>query len=500
MFTKFKEKFLVPLLGFIVIMTLVIILCIYFASNLIVQSRQNFDVKANDIEEKVDSNFSEYVNFLKDVQGLFASSSNVERSEFSTFIKNVDFVSRYPGITTVAFSKKVTREDKQSFLDELNNDTTINPNGGAKYSIANDTDKDVYYLLKFAEPFTDTTAFGFDSTSTEARKINILRAVDTNETVMTEKLPLSGANAGQFGFSIYLPVYKEGSINDTVEQRQANNVGVILGSFRVNNVFSKIFNDPNLFQGLSLKIYTDGTEDDSLKLFDSNVDMTSTNLLDTTLDLTIASRQWNFKFTAANGYGLSTTERAVPVGTFIIGFFLALLGSIYLYRSRISQNNALILADQIKIKLAESEAQLKNVLEGIDLIVFAIDPKGTFTLSVGKGLTDLGLKQNELVGLSIFDNFKDNPEYTETIKKALSGEQIMGTAKVGEIIYETRFTPILDKNEKLVSVVGVSQNVTDRDESERKIKAKTDELERLNKIMINRELKMVELKKQLNKE
>lgn len=494
----FRERLLIPLSGFLVTLVLVTLLSVYFATNLLTQSEQKFDRQTSELTTTLSTNFSNYVNFLKDVQGLFASSSDVNRTEFSTFIKNVDFVSRYPGITLIAFSEKTSNADKQALFDELNADRNINPNGGIKF-IPPTEEKDTYYFLNYAEPFTDTTAFGFDSSSNESRRINIQKAIEINDAVMTEKLPLTGVNAGQFSFSVYLPIYREGTVNNTKEERIANNTGVILGSFRLNNVFSKIYSDTSQFHDLSLEIYTDGIEDDTTKLFDSNIEITSANTLDVTLKETIANREWNLKFQAPNTYGLSETERSVPVLTFIAGFIFSILVAIFLFYLRKSQAQALELASSFKVKLDESEARMNSILESVDIIAYAINTQGIFTLSSGKGLEDLGLKQHDLEGKSVFEVYKENPTVVDQIKRALKGETIKETVPVGNVTLESRITPIFDKDNKVLSIVGISHNITDSEAANEKLKTKTDELEKLNKIMINRELKMRELKDQITK-
>ncbi|MEO6729461.1 MAG: CHASE domain-containing protein [Candidatus Dojkabacteria bacterium] len=495
MLSKFIQQYLVPVISFIVVLGLVLILTSYFNANLTESSNQRLNKKVSDISQSVNSNFSIYVNFIKDVQGLFASSDNVSREEFSTFMTNIDFTDRYPGINTIGFTKKVTRDEKQNFVDDLNNDPLL-AKFEKHYSIFPETDKDTYFVSDYAFPYDEMTLFGFDITTSPERFITATQAINTGKSVMTEKISLIGKYEGEYGFNIYVPIYKKGSTS-TIEERSNNVMGVVIANFRLNNAFKEIFRDETIFSDLSLKIFTNGKKTDDYKLYDSNTRLDSDNILSINQDQTIAGRQWNLEYSAKEGYGLNDTERIVPVVTLTTGLILGLIASFYLYKVRKSQNNALEQTSQIKVQLTESEAKLNNVLEAIDLIVFAIDNKGIFTLSVGKGLSELGLKQNEQRGLSIFDIYKENPEYTEVIKKALKGEQLTGRVKQGAIIYETRFTPIFDKNEKIVSVVGVSQNITAREETYTKLKIKTDESERLNKIMIDRELKMKELKKQI---
>ncbi len=49
------------------------------------------------------------------------------------------------------------------------------------------------------------------------------------------------------------------------------------------------------------------------------------------------------------------------------------------------------------------------------------------------------------------------------------------------------------------NILGTTQNITQSKLAEQAVQKRTEELERLNQLMINRELKMAELKSQLNK-
>lgn len=507
----FRSRYLFPLVGFLVVFILVILLTGFFAGNLINQSNQKFDNKVESISDVVNDNFNNYVSFLIDIQGFFAGSDNVERSEFTEFMNNINFQERYPGITAIGFSRKVLNEDKQAFMDTLNNDPMINPDGTNIRKVNPDSDIPVHFLLDYLEPYTPQTNFGFDSASSSDRLPNIMKAIDTYSAIMTDRVALTGANQGQFGFSIYIPIYQKGSATDTVENREKNSIGVLIAAFRLNNVFSKIFQNED-FKDISLKIFTNGTQDENLKLFDSNVQVNDDNpsFLSNAIirliqpgpftnsrSLTIASREWNLNYKANVGYGLSETERFVPRATLVVGIILSILAGVFIYYLRSSEYRALALAEEVKIKLKQSEARVNDILESVDIIAYAIDAKGIFTLSLGKGLADLGLKPHELEGKSVFEVYKDNPVVVDQIKRALGGEIIQENVTVGETTLESRITPILNENNKVVSIAGISHNITRREEAEAKIKEKNNELERLNKVMINRELKMKELKDRL---
>jgi hypothetical protein len=60
------------------------------------------------------------------------------------------------------------------------------------------------------------------------------------------------------------------------------------------------------------------------------------------------------------------------------------------------------------------------------------------------------------------------------------------------------FTCVKDPEDNLIGVQIISQDITQRKETEIKLKNKMIELERFNEITVGRELKMVELKEEIN--
>ena len=58
-------------------------------------------------------------------------------------------------------------------------------------------------------------------------------------------------------------------------------------------------------------------------------------------------------------------------------------------------------------------------------------------------------------------------------------------------------TPVRDASGAITGVMGVSRDITTRKKMEKEVQEKVDDLERTNKLMIGRELKMIELKNEI---
>jgi len=115
------------------------------------------------------------------------------------------------------------------------------------------------------------------------------------------------------------------------------------------------------------------------------------------------------------------------------------------------------------------------------IVLFSFDPKGTFSVSDGKGLEILGLKPGEVVGQSVFDVYRDEPSVVENCRRALAGEEFTAISEVRALglFWETHFVPVRGQGGAIESVVGVAVNVTERVREERRIQASNESLQAL---------------------
>jgi PAS domain S-box-containing protein len=73
--------------------------------------------------------------------------------------------------------------------------------------------------------------------------------------------------------------------------------------------------------------------------------------------------------------------------------------------------------------LRKSEKRLRTIIANMPLVLFALDCEGVFTLSEGKGLEALGLRAGKLVGLSVFEVYREVPQLLEDVRRALAADE-----------------------------------------------------------------------------
>lgn len=117
--------------------------------------------------------------------------------------------------------------------------------------------------------------------------------------------------------------------------------------------------------------------------------------------------------------------------------------------------------------LKQTEARLRTVVGSASLVLFALDQNGVFTLMEGEGLRALGLKPGEVVGRPVSEVYHDNHLIVENVRRALSGEVFSGEVDVGDVTFQTRYSPLTDETGSVVGVIGVAVDITDSRKAQR---------------------------------
>jgi PAS domain-containing protein len=114
-----------------------------------------------------------------------------------------------------------------------------------------------------------------------------------------------------------------------------------------------------------------------------------------------------------------------------------------------------------------AEERLRAVLGHAPVALFALDPRGTVTLSTGRGLAALHRPPGETpVGRSIFELYRDTPAILDHARRALDGEAFTARATVGDATYETHYLPLRGADGALAGVLGVGTDITARARAE----------------------------------
>ncbi len=127
--------------------------------------------------------------------------------------------------------------------------------------------------------------------------------------------------------------------------------------------------------------------------------------------------------------------------------------------------------------------------------VWETDDKGVFTYSSGGAERILGYSTGELVGKN-YKNFLRKSELNEN-HDGFTKELHTHIKKDGtDCIMESVKIAKLNENGLVVGYMGVDHDITEKVTTLKKLEEQFSEIEKRNKFLIDRELKMIELKKE----
>jgi len=112
--------------------------------------------------------------------------------------------------------------------------------------------------------------------------------------------------------------------------------------------------------------------------------------------------------------------------------------------------------------IRKSENLYRTVITNAPVILWACDTDGNITVSDGKGLNALGVKSGELVGQNAYEIYKDVPDSTENLNRALSGESYRKIIQLGSVVLDSYYNPFFNDQGKLEGVIGLAVDVTEQ--------------------------------------
>jgi PAS domain S-box-containing protein len=120
--------------------------------------------------------------------------------------------------------------------------------------------------------------------------------------------------------------------------------------------------------------------------------------------------------------------------------------------------------------LRVAEQRLKTLVSNAPIVLFALDADGVFTLSEGRGLEVLGLRPGEAVGCSALEMYEEHPVVIGHMRRALAGEEFGTRVDIGELTFETLYTPLRSVTGELTGTLGVATDVSERSRLEEQLR------------------------------
>jgi diguanylate cyclase (GGDEF)-like protein/PAS domain S-box-containing protein len=116
-------------------------------------------------------------------------------------------------------------------------------------------------------------------------------------------------------------------------------------------------------------------------------------------------------------------------------------------------------------RVRANEARLRTVVDHLPLELMVYDATGRVTLTTGRRIPGRTLAP-PVVGDSVFDLNKQNPDGLNRIVRALRGEEVHGRVRSGDHVTDIRHQPVYSADGTVTEVVGLALDVTERAKAE----------------------------------
>ena len=295
-----------------------------------------------------------HIEVLHSISSFFASSIEVDRKEFETFVDRA--FERHQGLRALEWAPRVRYDDVGDWVEFAKwngyGDLQISEND-AQNKMQPVARRAEYFPVFYLEPFaTNRIAYGFDLASESKRRAAMQRARDFDQAVATSRVNL--VQTHDSGTIVFVPLYENGRPRQTLEQRRLHLSGYAVGVLNVKEIM-ELVGQTTGHTGIVIRLFDRSSRDADIEMYCSHkephappveqglprYDLTG---LQVTNPVVVAGRKWEMHFQPTRRYLASRRGwRAWLVGcggfalTGLLGAFLFAASD---YTSRIEETVA----------------------------------------------------------------------------------------------------------------------------------------------------------------
>ena len=155
--------------------------------------------------------------------------------------------------------------------------------------------------------------------------------------------------------------------------------------------------------------------------------------------------------------------------------------------------------------LRETQTLYENLIRTANDAITLINPEGIFVLVNPKFCEMSGYSEEEAKDLhfSTLVHPEDLSLFTDRHRRTLAGENVSSSfqfrilRKTGDIVFVDFSANPITMGGKIIGVQAIARDITERKQAEKELRERMRELEKWHKLTVDRELRMIELKKRI---
>jgi PAS domain S-box-containing protein len=450
-----------------------IVAALHMKSNVDRMAEQEFISQCNDLEDLISVRLEDYALTLLSGAALFNASEQVTREEWRIFTQYLNFEKKFPGSQGIGFSLLLPRAELSLHIQD------IRSKGFPDYTVKPEGDREIYTSIIYLEPFSDRNlrAFGYDMLSEPVRRAAMEHACDTNSATLSGKVTLVQETDKdiQAGTLMYVPVYRKGMPADTVEQRRAAIYGWVYSPYRMNDMMRGIFRGSDLMKRkeFHLEVFDGGNPTLQNLLYENfpaeNKEQRRPVRFTRQISHVFIGEAWTLCFTQTGG-GFHTAEYAkvwlTLIGSTLILFLLFAL-ILVLLKTRATARQ---MAEKLTVDLREKTSILSDLLKSIPDMVFFKTKEGVylgcnpeFARFANRAIPDIvGSTDYDLFDKQLADLFRTQDRIMMEHNTPHHNEEWIQYPDGARILLETVKAPLVDADGRVLGLLGVSRDITER--------------------------------------
>lgn len=434
-----------------------------------------FEFETHRIAMGITERMALYDQTLRSAAGFFAGSDNITRSDWKAFVEMQELDLNYPGIQGIGFSLWIPQAQLETHIQSMRKQ------GFPDYVVKPVGVRSEYSSIIYLEPFSgrNLRAFGYDMYSEPVRQEAMRRARDQGVLAYSGKVTLVQETSKDFqaGILSYLPIYRNGVIPQTLEQRQAALFGWVYCPYRMNDLLRGILGKDIL--ALRLEIFDEDQLNNDGLLFDTQTGTILASFkpqkdaLTQLIKLELGGHYWTLRFTSLPDFSKATKLEPLwlEVSTLLIISSLMFFMTVAYINAR---RNALV-AEQLSESLRQSENRFRSLFENSPVAYLALDKQGTI-LDSNPQLADLlDCDTEELLDKSLLDFIPTDSSHEIAAKLQALNQYKMIDCELQLRCKDGKYiTVILDgrlqKNKGKAGIIHcIVTNITERKRAENKL-------------------------------
>ena len=420
-----------------------------------------FEDEASRIQARVTAHMQQYEDLLRGC-GEFVAAQKVDSALWQRYVGSLNLSERFPNVHGLGFAAYVTQADLDHFFEVMHRN-------GASWNLSPQGERYDYFIVRLIEPAGDNSGLlGYDLGSELSARTAAERAHEHHAAALTGKMILLD-DPEHRAFLLFWPVIK--GADDAIQ-------GWTFLRFRQEDLLKGLL--PASESSFSLQVF-DGPLKTKEALFYNSAGPLSAwqdnegSPLSLLKVIDVAGRPWALNFTASDGFaetqGSNHSSALILTG---LGLLVGAIGFMWAYTS--ARQRADVLTRELTTSFREREKALVAGPHGL-MIADASQPDWP--------LVYVNTRFERLTGYSSAEALGRNPRFLygedrdqknlDDIRRAVRDQHevhalLRNYRKDGSPFWNDLYlTPIRNEQGRLTHYAGVLQDVTEREQSERRL-------------------------------